>query len=64
MTLSGSRLVTKLQYKHSSENILGLSSGEDAFLPDSMDHMIVEFLRNLPRSLWTVHSYHPPILGT
>lgn len=26
--------------------------------------MIVEFWRNLPRSLWTVHSYHPPVLGT
>lgn len=44
--------------------ILRLGSVEDAFLPDSMDHMIVEFRRDLPRSLWTVHSYHSPILGT
>lgn len=45
-------------------HILRLGSVEDAFLPDSMDHMIVEFRRDLPRSLWTVHSYHPPVLGT
>lgn len=45
-------------------HILRLGSVEDAFLPDSMDHMIVELRRDLPRSLWTVHSYHPPVLGT
>lgn len=57
-------MVTKLWFRSNAINILGLGSVEDAFLPDSMDHMIVEFWRNLPRSLWTVHSYHSPVLGT
>lgn len=57
-------MVTKPWSRHTAKNLLGLGSVEDAFLPDSMDHVIVEFGRNLPRSLWTVHSYHPPVLGT
>ena len=57
-------MVTKPPSRQNAKNILGLRSVEDALLPHSVDHVVVELWRDLPRPLRAVHSYHPPVVGT